>query len=252
MKLSTAPVTQDLLLNGALRLWQPEKGYRFAIDPVFLSASVPVKAGDYVVELGAGVGTASFCLLKRQPDVHLVAVEFQEELALLAAKNAKENGLEKGFSLFQADIANKEQMQALNAQNKADHVFSNPPYLPEGHGRDTENQSKYRANVETTANLKKWITVSSYLLKPKGWLTMIHRADRLDEILHDLSAAKFGSMKIFPLWPKQGEHARRVIIQARAHSKGPAQICAGLVLHDQDGQWTIEAAKILDGNALVF
>lgn len=248
----TQDVTQDQLLNGRLSLWQPKSGYRFAIDPVFLAAALPVREGEYVIELGAGVGAASLCLLARQPNLHLVAVEFQESLALLAAKNAQENGYGRQFSLFQADIGNKEQISALNAWNKADHILTNPPYLAVGQGRGTENHSKYLANVETSASLDVWVKVSAGLLKPKGLLTMIHRADRLDEILVTLTKYHFGAIKIFPLWPKTGQTARRVVIQAKSQSKEPCQMLGGLVLHQEDGAWTDAAEQILSGQALSF
>ena len=88
-------------------------------------------------------------------------------------------------------------------------------------------------------------------LKHKGILTMIHRADRLNEILSLLSG-KAGAIKVYPLWPKQNVNAKRVIVSAQKGVKTPMKITPGLVLHENDGTYTTDANEILHGRKSVI
>jgi tRNA1(Val) A37 N6-methylase TrmN6 len=87
------------------------------------------------------------------------------------------------------------------------------------------------------------------LVKPRGRITLVHRADRIDEIVTRLSDAT-GDLTIIPLWPKLGHAAKRVIVTARSQVRGPAVVHPGLVLHNSDGSYTSKARSILeDGKA---
>ena len=92
--------SQDALLGGRVRLYQPTRGYRAAIDPVLLAAAVPATAGSRVLDLGCGVGAAALCLLARVPEARVTGLELQPELAELAERNARLNGREDHFSVI--------------------------------------------------------------------------------------------------------------------------------------------------------
>lgn len=83
--------TMDTLLNGQILLEQPQEGYRVAIDPIFLAASVPAHSGETVLDIGTGVGAALLCLAHRAPDVRIVGLEIQQELARLATKKDRKS-----------------------------------------------------------------------------------------------------------------------------------------------------------------
>jgi tRNA1(Val) A37 N6-methylase TrmN6 len=93
------------------------------------------------------------------------------------------------------------------------------------------------------------------MLQPKGGITLIHRADRLDEILALLHGYA-GGIVVFPLWPGVADtgaprDARRVIVHARKGVHTPARLAGGLVLHRPDGEFTDQAEHVLrDGAAL--
>ena len=78
---------------------------------------------------------------------------------------------------------------------------------------------------------------------------MIHRVDRLDDLLAAL-AGRFGGIVVFPLWPKAGRDAKRLIVTARKGVRSPLRLSAGLVLHDEAGGYTKEADAVLRGAGL--
>ena len=88
------------------------------------------------------------------------------------------------------------------------------------------------------------------MLRPGGWLSLIHRADRLPELLAALHG-KAGDVTVLPLWPRAGVAARRVIVLARKGSRGPARIVPGLVLHAPEGTFTAEAEAVMRGGAAI-
>jgi tRNA1(Val) A37 N6-methylase TrmN6 len=106
--------------------------------------------------------------------------------------------------------------------------------------------------VEGEAKLADWVDFAIRMTRPKGGVTFIHRADRLDELL-TLFRGRAGGIVVFPLWPKAGREANRVIVRARPAVKTPMRLSPGLVLHKEDGAYTAEALSVLrDGEALPF
>jgi tRNA1(Val) A37 N6-methylase TrmN6 len=236
----------DTVLGGRVKLQQPRAGYRAAIDPILLAAAVPAKAGESILDVGCGVGTAGLCVAKRMElngvgDFEIIGVDAQPLLINLANDNVTINlyGDKVRFTL--GDIAHD--LPDAGAE-RFDHVLTNPPYLPADAADASPDPIKAAANIETTVNLERWLQFCLKVLKPKGYLTMIHRADRIDEILFHLSG-KTGDIVICPLWPKAGESAKRIIVQARKGSKTGSTLLPGLILHRADGSYTAEADEIL-------
>jgi tRNA1(Val) A37 N6-methylase TrmN6 len=235
--------SEDTLLGGRVRLRQRAQGYRAAIDPVLLAAAAPVRAGQSVVDLGCGPGAAALCLLRRVEGCRVTGIELQSDLVALATENAVANGLEAQFSAIFGDVASLDR----EALGDVDHVISNPPYLPPG--RAAADKLGDAATVETVP-LADWLGVALALVREKGCLTVIHRADRLDEILAALRP-RAGDIAVLPLWPRVGEAAQRVIVSARRGVRNPLRLLPGLVLHRADGSYTDAAEAVLrHGGAL--
>ena len=238
--------TRDRILGGRIVIWQPVSGYRVAIDPILLAATIPARPGLRVLDLGCGVGAISLCLLSRVPELHVTGLERDPLLTDLAAYNAIENGVADRFSIVLGDV---ETPPPALCNGQFDLVVVNPPYQVFSATCLSPSQGKRSANVEDQAGLGPWIRTSEAALKPKGRLALIHRADRLADILISLRD-RFGEVAIHPLWPKQGMAARRLVLHARKAVATPLQITAGTVLHEPDGQFTEEAGSILAGSAL--
>jgi tRNA1(Val) A37 N6-methylase TrmN6 len=229
---------EDRLLGERVRLLQPRDGYRAAIDPVLLAAAVPAGSGERVADLGCGVGAALLCLAARCPEVSVTGVERDPGLAAFARENLGLNELAGRAAIVEGSAADPIPGAPF------DRVMMNPPFLPPGRGRASAHPVKAAANVEDGLDLAGWVAAAARALKPRGWLTLIHRADRVDEICTVLQPG-FGSLTLFPLWPRAGESARRVLVQARRGGRSPAVLAAGLVLHEADGHYTPAAQAVL-------
>lgn len=243
MSLAT-PLTEGTLLGGRVKFMQPAEGYRAAIDPVFLAAAVDARPGDHLLELGCGAGAALLCAAVRVADLHVTGVERDPALAHLARSNVEANGWEARISIRTAALENAALVPAA-----FDQAMMNPPHLDPARHRGGEHPQKRAADLEDDFALDFWVETARHALKRGGALTLIHRADRLDDVLAALHG--FGGILIFPLWPKAGRTAKRVIVRAVKGSKQPLTLAAGLTLHREDGGYSPMADAILrDGHSL--
>ena len=235
----------DRLLGGRIALRQPASGYRAAIDPVLLAAAVPATDGA-VLDVGCGAGAAALCYAARVPGARITGLELRRDWAALAAENVRSNGFEGRVRIACGNL-----LQGVPGAGPGafDEVMANPPYLPAGRADMRSPPADAPATIEGDAALADWIASSLAMAGAKGGLTLIHRADRLDEILFHLHG-RAGGIVVFPLWPHAagaGEDARRVIVRARKGSKAPMRLAAGLVLHRADGAYTDAAERVLVG-----
>jgi tRNA1(Val) A37 N6-methylase TrmN6 len=241
-----AGLTEDAMLGGKIRLQQPKEGFRAAIDTVLLAAAVPAKTGQCVLETGTGSGAAALCLAHRVEGVHITGIDINPRMVSLADANIQLNQMAEKIDVAFGDVADRlpEDFDAA-----FDHVMMNPPYLPDTSTHVSPNSDRALATMEAGADLKRWLKYGHDALRSKGYLTVIHRADRVDEVIRSLSP-NFGGVSVLPLWPRQGEEAKRVIVQARKGVRSPARILPGLVIHEADGSYTEAAAAVLKGARL--
>lgn len=231
----------ETFLDGKVRVDQPESGFRSGLDAVMLAAAVPAQTGQTALELGAGAGTASLCLLARVPDVALTGVEIDKSLAALAGNNAAANGMQADFVC--ADIFTLPR----ELKRDFDQVFCNPPF--HGEGQASPNEMRATALMDQ-GRLEEWLRIGIQRTISGGFFTAILRADRLNQAL---AALPDKGVVVLPLWPKAGEAAKRVIVQARKGSNAPFTLLPGLVLHQVNGAWTAEADDVLRrGNPLAL
>lgn len=245
MSIARIKTVSTTLLNGSVHLLQPEKGFKASTDTVFLAAAVPANAGDAVCDMGCSSGGAGLCVIRRVPNIRLTGIEVDEQMIVLARENASLNDCVEDCSFIEGDI--REACKPMERQ--FDHVMCNPPYMESGTWMPAPQESRRRARgyhgLDEGA-LKDWIAAAHRLLKDGGTLTMIHRADRTQDIVSILSHKNhFGALEILPLFSKQGQPAKRVIIRAKRARKTPSILHAGLALHEQDGSYTRAAEEIL-------
>lgn len=223
----------ETFLDGRVKITQPNQGFRSGLDAVMLAAAIPARAGQCVLELGAGAGTASLCLAARVKGISITGVEIDHDLVELAKANAVANGGDCHF--VAADIFHL----PADLKRDFDQVFCNPPF--HGEGLTSPNTTRATA-LSDNGRLSDWLTIGMQRTVSGGFFTAILRADRLGEAL---AALPQQGVIIHPLWPKAGEPAKRVIVQVRKASRAPFILLPGIVLHRDDGASTAEAEDVL-------
>ncbi|WP_166417563.1 tRNA1(Val) (adenine(37)-N6)-methyltransferase [Cochlodiniinecator piscidefendens] len=217
-------LTQDAFLNGALKIWQPRKGYRAGVDPVLLAATVPVKSGQSVLELGCGVGVASLCLGRRISGLHLAGLELQMPYAELARRNGVENNL--NFSVYDGDLR---QLPQDVRDNRYDHVIANPPYYLRSQGTGSQDTGR-DVSLAGDTPLDEWIKVAAKRLLPKGYLSVIQDMRRLPELLTAMET-HVGSIEMQPITGREGRAANLVIVRGRKLGRAAFKSHAPIALH---------------------
>ncbi len=210
-----------------------------------LAAACPAKEGESVLDLGCGVGGAGFCVLRRVVDTKLTGIDIQADHIEMAQENILLNDMQGRAEFFCADVR-KYKGGLFN------HVICNPPYLDAGTHMPSPSKQKATAlyHGEKDISVVDWVDTGFAHLKAWGSFTMIHRADHVDKIIQALGK-RFGAAEIIPLWPRSGEMAKRVIVRALKDRKTPAQLHAGITLHEADGSYTPEADAILRGTLAI-
>lgn len=237
---SRAPVeiTEDRFLGGAVVVRQRKDGFRSGLDAVMVAAAVPAHAGDEVLELGSGAGTASLCLAARVRGVKAVGAEIESDLVALSNQNATANGMGERVVFVTVDALDL----PADMKRDYDHVMCNPPF--HAGGEVSLDEMRAGALHDEGGELTEWLAVGVKRTAPGGTFTCILRSDRLGEALAALPPT---GVCVYPLHPHAGEAAKRVIVQARKASRAPFRMLHGLVLHEADGTYTADADAVLRG-----
>jgi tRNA1(Val) A37 N6-methylase TrmN6 len=234
---------ETTLLRGRVKLLQPETGFHASLDTLFLAAGTEAKDRWKVLDIGCGVGSAGLCVTLRNKNISLYGIDIQQELVDLAHMNAVLNKVEDRCGFFQGNI--------LSEQHIPDNFFNsalmNPPYQDDGTASPHKIKNLAHAEKASGAKLMDWVKYAHKKLKNGGYLTLIHRADRMDEVVTTLTQRRwFGSLVVLPLWPRAGEPAKRIIIRARKERYASLTLLPGLVLHNEDGSYTDAAKDVLE------
>jgi tRNA1(Val) A37 N6-methylase TrmN6 len=250
-------LTDDAFLGGALQILQPKRSYRAGLDAVLLAAACPACARERVIDAGAGVGTVGLCVAWRVEGARVTLVEIEPELADVARQNAARNGLGERVAVVTADVREggrpfHEEAEDELAAGAFAHAVANPPYLSAGEGTKPPDRLKAAAHSMPGDDLGQWVRFLATALTRDGTATMIHRADALSVLLSAFDG-RFGAIKIFPIFPREGTAANRIIVQGMKGSRAPLQVLPGLVLHRTAHEFQPRAEALLrDGAALAL
>jgi len=231
--------TEDYLLDKQVKIFQPVNGYRASSDAVILSSMIKeVKPSETILDIGSGTGAISLCLARRFPHTEITGLELQPELAELSNQSAAANKFEK-LKFINCDIR-KPLTNIFNCSFH--HVITNPPYAEKD--MPSPNIGKALAHNHQNFSLTEWLVFALKMLRPQGRLYMINRAEALAETLAALYG-KAGDIHLIPLYSKEGQNAKRILLSARKNSKAPLIIHPGIVIHDSDSRYTPIANRLL-------
>ena len=242
--------SEDAVLGGRLMLRQPKRGHRFGHDAILLAAACPARRGDHALDLGAGVGAAGLALAKRVAGISVTLVEIDPQLSALAQANADRNGFSASIRTVALDVTGSRRAfaKAELVPGSAMHVLMNPPFHDEISHQASPDPERARAHIGSSTTLAAWVTTAAWMLRPRGTLTLIWRADGLLDALSALAKA-FGGTAVLPVHGKPGRSAIRILLRAVKGSRAPLELVPGLVLNDASGRPTPEAQAVLRDGA---
>jgi len=238
-------ITENTLLDGRIRLLQPVRGYRAGMDAGLLAAACDAGPGERALEAGCGAGAALLGAAARRPEASFLGVERDPHAAALARRNIALNGLADRVEVLEADVG-----AGFAALELApfDAVFANPPYFDDPAALRAPAPER-RAAWIADHGLGGWIAFLLKAVREGGTITLIHRADRLGDMLAGL-APKSGSIQIRPVHPFADAPAKRVLVRAVKTGRAPLRLLPPLILHARDGGKHSPAAEaILRGEA---
>jgi tRNA1(Val) A37 N6-methylase TrmN6 len=240
-----AEVSIDRVLGGRVMLRQDRKGYRAGMDAALLAAACDAPAGARVLEIGCGVGGALLAAATRRPEANFTGLEAAPGALALALENIEANGLAGQVTVMEGDIVRPFHGLGLKPFDAA---MANPPFFDDPGALRAPAEAKRMAWM-ADGGLAAWTGFLLKAVRESGSITIIHRADRLADLL-DLLAPKAGSFQIRPIHAHADAPAKRVLVRALKTGKAPLQLLPALVLHPRDGpKHTAEAEAILRGEA---
>lgn len=222
--------TDDRVMDGKVLLRQPARGYRAGLDAALLAAACDAAPGARVIEAGCGAGAALLAAAVRRPGTSFTGIERDARAVALARENIVLNSLEGRVEVLEGDVALR--FSGLGVA-PFDAAMANPPFFDDPdalRGPAAERRGAWMADDGLAA----WLGFLCKAVREGGTITVIHRADRLADIL-GLLAPKAGSFQILPASPFADQPAKRVLVRAVKTGKAPLRLLPPLVLHDHEG-----------------
>jgi len=235
----------DLEFNN-LKIIQNKEGFCFGIDSILLSDfSKNIKKGANVLDLGTGTGIIATLLCGKTNLNKIIGIEIQEEIAEMANRSIKLNNLENKFEIINENILN---LLKIFEKNSFDAIVTNPPYKKIGTGIINEDEKKIISRHEITANLEDFIMISTMLLKDKGEFYMVHRPDRLVDILSIMRKNKLEPKLLRFVFSNMNKEPKLILIKGIKNAKPFLKIESNLYIYDEVGDYTEEIKKIYNKN----
>lgn len=230
----------DLHRCGYMIIQDPNK-FCFGMDAVLLSGFSTVGKGETVLDLGTGTGVIPILLAAKTKAKHLTGIEYQEEVADMAARSVEYNGLTERVSIIHGDVT---KIESLIAAHTFDVVTANPPYMKLGSGAACELSAKAIARHELAMSLDDCLRAAAYALKFGGRLYMVHRPARLADIMCSLRAHKLEPKQIRFVQPYSDKAPNLVLIEARSGGGAELRVMPPLVVYEKNGDYTKECYEI--------
>ena len=237
-------VLNDLVGYKDLKIYQNTDWFSFSLDSVLLSNFVTLNKNIKIV-LDLGCGNAPIPLiLSTKTNAKIIGVEIQKDSYDLAKKSIAYNHLEDRIELLHLDM---KKLKDIYPSDGFDVIICNPPYfkyLETSNLNDDEH--KIIARHEKLITLEEIISLSRYLLKNNGSLAMVHRTNRLIEIISLFQKYGLEIKKIRFVYPKMNTESNMMLIEGRKNGKVGLKLLPPLYVHNEDGSYTEEVLKMFE------
>ncbi len=225
-----------------LKIIQNKEGFCFGIDSVIISDfAKDIKNNSMGADLGTGTGIISILLSSKTKLKKIYGIEIQSDVADMARRSVKLNSLEERIEIINSNIKN---IENSISRESLDFIVTNPPYKKLETGKINENKYKFISRHEYSANLEDFIKITKFLLKDKGALYMVHRPERLADIIELMRKYKIEPKKIRFVHSNINKEANLVLVKAIKNAKPFLKIEKPLIIYDEKGQYTDEIYEI--------
>ena len=231
----------DLEFKG-LKIIQNEKGFCFGMDSVLLSDfAKKMKNNSTVLDLGTGTGIIPILLCGKTNLKKVIGIEIQQDVANMAKRSSQLNNLQDRFEVVNTNIID---LKNIYEKQSFDVIVTNPPYKKENTGITNENEAKLISRHEITANLEDFISISKDLLKDKGEFYMVHRPERLVDILSLMRKYKIEAKILKLVSPNKNKEPNLILIKGIKNANSFLKVEKNLYVYNEDGKYTNEILKI--------
>lgn len=231
----------DLEFKG-LKIIQNEKGFCFGMDSVLLSDFAKnMKNNSTVLDLGTGTGIIPILLCGKTNLKKVVGIEIQKDVANMAKRSSQLNNLQDRFEVVNTNIID---LKNIYEKQSFDVIVTNPPYKKENTGITNENEAKLISRHEITANLEDFISISKDLLKDKGEFYMVHRPERLVDILSLMRKYKIEPKILKFVSPNKNKEPNLILVKGIKNANSFLRVEKNLYVYNEEGKYTNEILKI--------
>ncbi len=233
-------------LAPGLWLIQNKAGYRFSLDAVLLAGFVEGKAGERIFDLGTGSGVIPLLLLRREPGLSILGLELQENLADQAVRSVEINGLANKVDIVKGDL------RALREEwlGNWDTVVANPPFFVSETGRVNFHDEKAIARHELEGTLGDFVKAASRLLKRKGRFLLVHKGERLSDLLLLFNQYGFSLSRLAFVYPEQNSVSKLMLAEGVLGVKTTVKILPGVFVRTAGGKYTKQMEILFAGGNL--
>lgn len=237
-------VLNDLVGYKDLKIFQNTDWFSFSLDSVLLPNFVTLNKNiDTIMDLGCGNAPIPL-ILSTKTNAKIIGVEIQKDSYELAKKSVFYNHLEDRIELLNIDM---KELKNIYSSDSIDVITCNPPYFKYLETSNlNEDIHKVIARHEKMITLEDILSLSKYLLKNNGVLAMVHRTDRLIEIIHLFKKYGIEVKKLRFIYPKVGMESNMVLIEGRKSGKVGLKILSPLYAHHEDGSYTDEVLEMFE------
>ena len=236
-------VINDLVGYDNLKIVQNNEYFNFSLESILIPRFCILKKKMKIIDFCTGNAPIPL-VLSTLTDSEVIGVEVQKEIYALATESVKINGLEERISILNEDV---KKLPDLFETDTFDLITCNPPYFKVNESSNlNDNYIKTVARHEVMLTLNDIFAVSRKLLKNNGSLVMVHRTDRLSEILTLMTNNNLQPKRIRFIYPKEGKESNLVLIDAKKNGKIGVKVLPPLYCHNDDGSYTSEVLKMFE------